>query len=239
MDTSVLEGIGLSQTEIKVFITILELGESKAGKIIKKCHLQSSSVYNAINSLIERGFISYIKKSQVKYYKAADPESILDYIDLKKREYLKILPELKEKQNREYNEGVEYFKSSKGIKTIFLQMIKDSKKGDIMRSFSLENPEEYKKAREDVFRAIKQILKEKKITIKGMFHEKNRYAPTKSSRMQKRYINFPMPPNTMVLNDKVAIISWSEDPSGILIHSKDIAQKYKEFFEHLWKIGKK
>ena len=98
MDTSVLENIGLSPTEIKIFIIILEIGESKAGKIIKKSGSQSSSVYNAINSLIERGFISYTKKSQIKYYKAADPEAILNYIELKKREFLKLLPELKARQ---------------------------------------------------------------------------------------------------------------------------------------------
>ena len=239
MDTSILEDIGLSPTEIKIFLTILELGESKAGKIIEKSGLQSSSAYNAINSLINRGLVSYIKKSQVKYYKAADPEAILDYLDLKKREFLKILPELKEKQNKKQSEGVEFFKSFKGMKTIMLELLKDAKKGDVYRTFSVENPEEYEKAREKVFKATKQIIKDKEIKMKGLFHKKNRYKPAKSSIMQKRYLNAPMPPNTIIINDKVAIISWHDEPSGILIHSKDIAQTYEEFFEHMWKKAKK
>ena len=111
MDTSALEDIGLSSTEIKIFITILQLGETKAGKIIEKSKLQSSSVYNAINSLINRGLVSYIKKGKIKFYKSANPETILDYIDLKKREFLKLLPELKAKQKRIVEEGVEFFKS--------------------------------------------------------------------------------------------------------------------------------
>ena len=73
MDTSVFEDIGLSPTEIKIFLIIIELGESKAGKIIEKSRLQSSSVYNSINSLISRGFLSYLKRGQIKYYKAVDP----------------------------------------------------------------------------------------------------------------------------------------------------------------------
>ena len=238
MDTTVLEDIGLSQTEIKIFIVILELGESKAGKIIEKSNLQSSSVYNSINSLINKGLVSYIKKSQVKYYKAADPETIIDYIDSKKREFLKLLPQLKEKQNKKQLEGVEFFKSFKGIKTIISELLKTAKEGDTFRTFSIEDPEEYEKAREKVFRATKQIMKEKKIKMKGLFHKKTRYVPTKSSIMQKRYLNFPMPPNAMIINDKVAIISWENEPSGILIHSKDIAQKYENFFEHMWKIAK-
>ena len=91
MDTSILEEIGLSRTEAKVFLTMLEIGESKAGDIIRESGLQSSSVFNSINSLLKKGFVSYIKKSKVKYYKAVEPESILDYIELKKERYLKSL----------------------------------------------------------------------------------------------------------------------------------------------------
>lgn len=239
MDTSSLEGIGLTQIEIKVFLTILELGETKAINIIKKSSLQSSSVYNAINSLIEKGFLSYIKKSQIKYYKAADPETILDFLDMKKREYLKLLPLLKEKQYKIINEGVEFYKSFKGIKTIISELLKDAKKGEIYRSFSIDNLEEYQKSREKVFKYTKQILINKKIITKGIFHESTRYKPTNSSIMQKRYLNFPLPPNTLIFKDKVAIISWAEQPSGILINSKDIATNYAEFFDHMWKIAKK
>lgn len=48
-----------------------------------------------------------------------------------------------------------------------------------------------------------------------------------------------MPPNTMILNDKVAIISWEVDPSGILIHSKRISSLYSAFFESMWNLAKK
>jgi len=61
-----------------------------------------------------------------------------------------------------------------------------------------------------------------------------------SSITQKRYLNFPLPPNTQMLNNKVAIITWKgEEPSGILIRSKDIYETYVRFFEHLWGIAKK
>ncbi len=119
------------------------------------------------------------------------------------------------------------------------ELVKDAKKGDIYRTFSVENPEDYKIAREKVFRYTKQLFKEKKIIIKGIFHEQNRYSSNKFSITQKKYLNFPLPPNTMVLNDKVAVISWKEEPTGILIKSKDIAEKYTSFFDTMWKLAKK
>jgi sugar-specific transcriptional regulator TrmB len=235
MDTSVLEDIGLSKNEISVFVKLLELGESKAGEIITKTGLQSSAVYNSINVLIEKGLISYIKKSQVKYYKAAEPETILDYIEKKKSEYLRLLPELKSRQTKNEEESVEFYNSFKGIKTIMSELEKDAKKGDVLRFFSIEDPEEYKIAMDKVFKAEKQLRKEKKLISKGIYHEKTRYMIKASSISKHRFVNFPMPPNTQILGDKVAIISWKgEEPSGILIKSKNIAKSYIDFFEHMW-----
>ena len=239
MDTSMLEDLGLSKNEISIFISLLKLGESKAGEIITLTKLQSSAVYNAINSLIERGLVSYIKKSQVKYYRAAEPETMLDYIDTKKREYEGMLPELKALQKKSSEEGVEFFKSYKGIKTLMFELLKDSSKGDIYRFFSVEDPEEYKKAVEMVFRAAKQIRKEKKIFSKGLYSGKTRHIVKASSITKKRFLNFSMPPNTHIFRDKVAIIDWKgNEPVGILIHSQDMADSYAKFFEHMWEKAK-
>jgi len=239
MDTSVLEDIGLSLTEIKVFLTLLKSGESKAGEVIKKSGLQSSSVYTAINNLIKKGLVSYIKKTQIKYYKAANPEVIFDYIDLKKREYEKILPELKIYQQQKKEESAEIFRSYRGMKTIMSELLKDAKKGDTLLVFSIEDPGEYDVARNKVYTPTKQLVRKKGINMKGIFHEKNRENPTESLIMGKRYVDFSLIPNTMIIKNKVAIISWKEDePFGILIHSKNMAKMYSNFFDHMWKVGK-
>ncbi len=239
MDTSVLEGIGLSKNEISVFLKMLQLGESKAGAIISKVNLQSSAVYNAINSLVAKGLVSYIKKGQIKYYKAASPETIADYLDTKKEEYMKVLPELKKFMPTEI-ENVEFYKSFRGIKTLLAELLKDSRPKDIYRFFSIEDEKEYKLATEKVYDLQKSVRKENKIITRGLFAEKLRSLAGVSSITQKKYLNFPLPPNTQMLNDKVAIITWKgEEPSGILIRSKDIYETYIRFFEHLWSVAKK
>ncbi|MBS3073989.1 hypothetical protein J4447_00870 [Candidatus Pacearchaeota archaeon] len=239
MNTEILEDIGLSNVEIKVFLTLLELGEVKAGRIIEKTGLQSSSTYHAISSLIKRGLVSYVRKSEVKYYRACNPKNILDYIELKKREYLKILPELEAKQRRTENEGVEFFKGVKGIKTMMLKLLQDAKKGEIYRNFSVDNPEVYAESRKQIFGPLKKIWVDKRLDTRSLFSEKNRYAATKSSRNIKRYLSIPLPPNTSIIHDKVAIISLEGEPSGILITSKSIAKQYSDFFDGLWKVARK
>lgn len=238
MDIEVLEGIGLSKNEIKTFLTLLKVGESKAGAIIVKTGLQSSATYNAINSLIDKGLVSYIKKGQIKYYKAASPEAITDYLDTKKEEYLKVLPELKSLMPGEI-EGVEFYKSIRGVKTLISELVKGSKKGDIYRFISIEDKSMYKLATDKVYELQKPIYKEKGIKTKGLFAKSTREFAKGAAIDQKKYLSFPLPPNTEMINNKIAIISWNgEQPSGILIRSKDLYEIYLNFFEHLWKIAK-
>ena len=40
---------------------------------------------------------------------------------------------------------------------------------------------------------------------------------------------------TIIRNDKIGVIIWTEKPIGILIHNKIAADSYQKFFEMLWK----
>ncbi len=237
MDTSVLENLGLSKNEVLVFVKLLELGESKSGAIISKTALQSSAVYNALTTLIDKGIVSFIKKNGIKYYKSAEPETILNYIETKKGEYLKLIPELKFKQKQEETEGVEYFKSYRGIKSLVFELLKDAKKGDTYRYIAPE-AKYYKISTERVYGAEKQLRKEIKLKTKALYHVSGKAYTRKTASSIKKYLNFPLPPNTLIFNNKVGIISWEGEPSGILIRSKNIYEIYVKFFEHLWAIAK-
>ena len=57
MDTDVLQDLGLTAAEIKVYISLLELGSSSAGPILQKSTLQNSVVHRAVNSLLERALV--------------------------------------------------------------------------------------------------------------------------------------------------------------------------------------
>ena len=85
MIEQVLQEIGLTQNEIKVYLTLLELGESKTGEILKKSRLNSGRIYEILNSLQEKGLVSFILKSGVKYFRPADPKRVNDYLNLKNK----------------------------------------------------------------------------------------------------------------------------------------------------------
>src|SRR3989344_9357420 len=98
MNTKILEDLGFTNAEIKVYFSLLELGLTAVGPIIKKSGLQSSVVHTTLHKLIGRGFISFVKKGKIKHYQATDPRNIISFIEEKKEKFEKILPQLIAKQ---------------------------------------------------------------------------------------------------------------------------------------------
>ena len=98
MDTSILEDIGLTGAEIKVFLALLEAGSSNAGKIVEKSGLQNAVVHRAFHSLAEKCLITYVFEGRIKKYQAIEPKLLLSFLDEKKARLEKILPELEAKR---------------------------------------------------------------------------------------------------------------------------------------------
>src|SRR3989344_3052406 len=79
-----LEEIGLTKSEIKVYLALLELGSSTTGPIVDKSGASSSKMYEILERLIQKGLAGYVIKSGTKYFEAADPKRLFDYLKEKK-----------------------------------------------------------------------------------------------------------------------------------------------------------
>ena len=86
MNFEILERIGLSKAEIKVYISLLGLGNSPSGKIVKETNLRKSTVYESIRRLQERGLVSYVIKNGMKHFEPAPPDRIIEFLKDKKRD---------------------------------------------------------------------------------------------------------------------------------------------------------
>ena len=75
-----LEGLGLTKGEIKVYFALLEIGSSTTGEVIKKAKVSRSKVYEMLDRLIDRGLVSFVIRENTKYFEAADPDHILHYV---------------------------------------------------------------------------------------------------------------------------------------------------------------
>jgi sugar-specific transcriptional regulator TrmB len=242
MNLEALEELGLTKAEIKVYLTLLELGSSTAGNILKKSKIQNSVMHRALNTLIEKSLINYVLEGRRKIYQATDPENFFNFIDEKKRKFQQILPELKQKQTfaRE-KEKATIYKGKRGINEIYNIMI--NTKGKEYITFGGGAPCE-KLMRTSWWLNIHQKRIANKLPARQVFDETVRNIGNSINKLPKSQVRFTSKDftqfqETVIVGDKVAICVFTENPYGFLIHDKVVAEGYKKYFEVLWKIAKK
>jgi HTH-type transcriptional regulator, sugar sensing transcriptional regulator len=242
MDTSVFEEIGMTNAEIKIYLALLGLGESSAGPILDKTGLQNSVVHLTLHRLVEKGHVSFVKKGKIRYYRAADPEVILDIIEEKKSRFKSLIPELKLRQKTKERQEAEVYSGFAGFKAMLYELIKDGKKGDeyLYFAFYPKNFDDY----ENVFDFYKEFEKDRKkkgIVLKGI--APTVLKPKYNGRDLKSVIfaDLPLPLNTLIIfNDKICFTPWNEDEEvSFMIHSKPLAESYRNYFYSIWDKHKK
>lgn len=240
MNTEILEDIGLTPAEIKAYLALIELGTSTAGPVIEKSDLQSSVVYRALPSLVEKGLASFAKKGRIRHYSATDPDYLVKFIDEKKKGLQSILPQLWDLQKPHEKQEVEVFEGFKGFKIMLYQLIDDAEKKDeyLFFSFHAKNPDDFN----DIFEFYKDFEKERKrygIVTKGIAPKnvKDKF----SGRQQENllFVDFPIPTNISVFKDKVAFTPWEDKQVSFLVYSRQLAESFREYFYSIWDTCKK
>lgn len=247
MDEQLLEEIGLTKGEIKVYLTLLETGETTTGKIIEQAQISSGKIYEILNKLMKKGLVGYIMKDKTKHFSASSPKRILDYLHEKEshlkekeKELLKTIPELLSLENQARKEHeVKMFQGFKGLQTAIDEAIHDSKAGEVilaMGVFSKRNQ------RFNFFwpKWHRQRIR-KKIRCRLIFSEKDTpyYKIYKKMKYTEvRVIKGVTPAAVDIIGERVLILTHGEPPSCLSIKHPEIVQSFKTFFDSLWGVAK-
>lgn len=236
MDTQILEDVGLTNAEIKVYIALLELGTSTAGNILQKSGLQNSVVHMTLNKLIDKGYVTFVKEGKKNHYQAANPRHVIEFLNEKKERFEDILPELLSKQKEAKTKPeVITFRGIRGMKELLYELLEAGGKehhtfGSTAKSLMMGDEwwVSYHKKRAS-----------KGIKAKLLFNESLKFwkAEHKYPNAEVRYTSKGFEPltETIIRNDKIGILLWTDIPIGILIHNKVAAHSYDDFFNIIWK----
>lgn len=235
MGAEMLERLGLSGGEIKVYLALLELGSAQVGQLIEKSGLVSSAVHRSLQKLIERGFITYIKRGKIKQYQAAPPKTILHLIDEQRKEFLDLLPQLEAKQKlATEKQEAEIFVGTNGIMAMLNSIIDEAQRGDDYYFFAT-NIKERNEEIQKFFQRYDIKRKEAGFDIRGLAPKSLKPLFAKRKELKMKYPDFPIPSDITICDNKVGLTSWDDKPIGYLIKSKQIYSIYKKFFEDIWK----
>jgi HTH-type transcriptional regulator, sugar sensing transcriptional regulator len=243
MIESVLQEIGLTQNEVKVYLALLELGESKTGEILKESGLNSGRIYEILDSLQKKGLVSYIVESGVKLFSPADPRRVKEYLNEKKKaiekqevDYNTILPELLKKVSSiKADTNIEVFIGLKGLKTAWQKEFSYPKSQTIhimgvTVSVKYTKPvwdyfaNIHRKKRENLGYKVKKLLsveakKERRL------HEK---------KAEVKYLPYGSMVAIGIISNLTIISIVTENPTSITIESEEVAKHFKEQFQILW-----
>lgn len=250
MDLSVLEKIGLSKAEIQIYLTLLKLGPSPLGIVVRESKFRKSTIYNNITRLQEKGLVSFVIKDSKKYFEATEPERLVEFIHDKKREL--------ENYETEVNELIPKFKKSfgeprphaeahvlvgiEGFKTMRRDMLKNVE-GELLLIGAISREDE---AMPKFFETWNKTRQRKGIKIKILHKESatKKVMENKEimgSHFETRFLSEELesPAVINIYGDRVVNVLWKNDyPLCFMIINRDIADSYRKYFNYLWKWAK-
>ncbi|MBS3147158.1 helix-turn-helix domain-containing protein [Candidatus Woesearchaeota archaeon] len=248
MDFKILENIGLTHSETKVYLALIELGSSSVGPITEKANVASSKSYELLNKLMNKGLVTTYREGGFRYFKAVDPSRLLDFVKEKKAEFdkyeikiSKIIPVLELKFNEHTVETeVEVFKGYKGAETIFKQMIKELKSGDEFLVIGGGDTPTQNIHTKIFFEKVHRERSRKGIKLRIIYNETRRKTMNRMNLFPytyARYLPFGTPSTINIYNNTTILMSMSPTPAAIRIKDKKISESYKKYFEEMWKIA--
>ena len=231
----VLENLGLKEGEIKVYLDLLKFNQSSVAKIKERTQLHRTTIYDFLDSLMNKGLVSHITISGTKEFRAKEPEKLFQLLDEKKDQLTLIFSELEQLQNQNNVKfSAEVLKGKEGFKFWLNDMIKTNKNvygfgvdEEMFQSqFKYEVAQYFNKRKKLKY---KERLLTKESTNFVFYNEFTtyRYLPDK----------YFSPTPTIVYGNKTMILIW-EPLHIILIDNKGLADSYKNNFELLWKMAK-
>jgi HTH-type transcriptional regulator, sugar sensing transcriptional regulator len=247
MNIDLLKNADLTDGEAKVYLSLLEIGESTTGIIIKKSKVARSFVYNILDKLVEKGLVSYASRGGKTLYSAADPERILDYLEKKKQqldenkeEIKKSLSALKAIQESKPRTNIQIYEGFRGLQTAFEKYKEKTSRGEEILAlgvpaFQEDKYHEYWKEthEERVKLGIKNRMLFNKDTPKSVLANRNSYKGCVSKYMDT---DIKTPAWIFIYGDvSVIFLQDNKGPLVVEITNSQIAQTFKAYFEDYWK----
>ncbi|MDO8656424.1 MAG: helix-turn-helix domain-containing protein [Nanoarchaeota archaeon] len=234
---------GLSEKEALVYLDLLQHGESQSGKICERTKIPSSHIYQLIYTLQEKGLAAYKVVNNKKVFHAADPEALAHLFEEKekvireeKESLLQFISKLKVLPKQERLTDFKYFSGIRGIKSLYTEIMNSWKSGDTY--YIASAPLESFRKLEGFFTDIvhKKRIKDK-VKLKMIVNADSRKWGEIRAKMpltEVRYVQMNSRTEYGVLNDYFFLITYGEEPYGLLIKDKNFAGTYKATFELLW-----
>ncbi len=237
MQADQLLHFGFTSNEARIYLALLEFGPLSAGLISKRTLINRRTTYDTIEKLIKQGFLSYSIVANKKVFRSLNPDLIVEKIKDLEKEAQVLITQLKDLSFKVKEETEVYtLRGRKGIRSILNDILKA--KEYVVFGSNEDFPEmmkhdfvQFQRKKKELHLKSRTLLS---ISLKGKEILNDvvttfRFIPS----------DYSLPTSTFVYGTTVTTIIWSENPIGIVVENKSIADSYRHYFNALWKTGKR
>src|SRR3989338_1950444 len=248
MDLTGLKELGWSEGEVRVYAAVLESGIGSLNKIQEKTGIERRNIYDILNKLIEKGFVSYTLEKGKKTYQCIHPGKIREEIRRRTTALRKLEEKIPEVEDlfaaHKPSIRAEVYRGNEGIKALLEE--------------GLEYGESYwmgGNSFED-YQAVPKGLQiwwenwmKRRAQAKHLMHALVSYGthlkglkPGDVEEQKKqcyKYCALPKGLNTpmvlIVFGDRVAQVLWSAQSFAFVLESEKMRDSYLKYFKYFWK----
>lgn len=237
----ILKEFGLNDKESAVYLSNLKIGSSRVNNIARDSKILRETAYFVLNSLIQKGLVSYVIKSKIKHFEASSPNKLISILKERQEKINSILPQLLllEKSVKQ-KPKVELFEGKDGVKTIIDDLIKTKKQiltfsstKSLIDKLAFYFPN-YMKRRIKEKISIRVLTEKTKETI---ILKNNGYKDYREVRFLSKKYNLPNA--VYIYGDKISIIDLEKNLMGLIIKNSDLNKTFRTIFEIAWDAAKK
>lgn len=233
-----LQKFGLNEKQIKVYLACLELGSGSVQKISRKAGLIRSTVYEVLEVLRERGFVSFFLKKRVKYYSAEDPSQLIRSAEIKINALHDVLPELNALVgSARHHPRVRFYQGKEEMKIILEEILAEA---DEIISFG--SAVDLFKELGDYFQTFVERRIKNKIPVRTILleselaRERQRLGQIQLRQvviMPDKYTHHGI---VFIWRDKIAMFSFVKDFVAIVVESRELADVHRAMLNCLWDL---
>ena len=251
METEILESVGLTPGEAKVYLALLRLSESSSGPISAESGITQAKVYPILGKLAKKGMVTHIERNGVRHFQALEPGKITDYLkerrselDELEKKFEKFLPVLEAYRKPETGQSAMIYQGLKGMKVAHEHTYLKLKRGEEYCVLGVPQypPWEMPGGRfvryweKDHLRRAEAGIKCRMLfntdAERGLLRKRNEGRLCKARYMP---IDIKAPAYFTIYKNTVLITIISAEPICIEIVSGEVGDAFRSFFEEFWK----
>ena len=235
-----LKQFGLTEYEIKVYVTLVSSGASTAGEVSKQAGVPHSRIYDVLSRLESKGWLEVHVGRPIRY-RASPPRDAIKItqerlersLDQAGEVILQELNPLYEKQAETKRPDIWIIHGARNVLTKIEEMLHRTQNEVLVAIPNLTEPEVIR------FQPFFQIFQTKEFKMRMILSEKNPKTELFIELFPKLQIRYKKPlfGGGVIVDSReiLLILASTQERIGIWSDEPGLASFAKEYFEYLWK----